>query len=68
MKNRKTSEIIYYIALFLYMALCLYLYINQLKYPVTGRFEADTPVHVSMAVDDGFYYSLTAFVYLLLSF
>ena len=68
MKNRKTSEIIYYIALFLYMALCLYLYINQLKYPVTGRFEADTPVHVCMAVDDGFYYSLTAFVFLLLSF
>lgn len=62
------SDIVFYVALSVYTVLCVYLIMNQLAYPTTGRFEADTPVHVSMAVDDHFMYSITALIYLLFNF
>lgn len=72
MINNKNTEntIKKYISLLImviYGVFCFYLYYNQLIFVGTGRFEADTPVHVSMAVDDGFYYSITAFIYLICS-
>lgn len=36
-------------------------------YPQTGRFESDTVVHVRFAVEEGYYHSLTAPIYLFLS-
>lgn len=67
MNNEKKNNLIslcFYFVILVYTGLCIYLYYNQLCYPLTGLFEADTPVHVSMAVDDHFYYSVTAFIYL----
>ena len=52
-------------SLIVYAGVCGYLYYNQLLNPITGMFEADTPVHVSMAVNDGFCYSLLSYVYVL---
>lgn len=46
-----------------YFGACVYLFYNQTQYPTTGRFESDLPFHISMAVDDRWYYSFTAFVY-----
>ena len=50
----------------LYGALLVYLHYNQLLFEVGGPFEADTPYHVKMAVEDNWYYSFTAFVYVFL--
>jgi len=52
--------------LVLYGILCFYLYYHQLLYPVTGLFESDTSVHVRFAVEEGYYHSLAAFIYVLL--
>lgn len=66
-RNYNIHTIIFCLCLAVYTAICFYLYYNQLLYPITGKFEADTPVHVSMAVEDHFWYSITAFVYLFFS-
>lgn len=50
-----------------YGALSIYLFTNQALYPLTGRFESDLPFHISMAVNDHWYYSFTAYVYVFLS-
>ena len=50
----------------LYGILLVYLHYNQILFEVGGPFEADTPYHIKMAVEDKFYYSFTAFVYMLL--
>ncbi len=45
---------------------CLYLYINQAIQPLDYNnrvFQSDLPYHISMIVDDGWYYSFTAYVY-----
>ncbi len=72
-KNSKlTTEYIIMIAFFVitvvYGGLCFYLYYHQsiqsLGYVPT--FESDLPYHISMVVNDGWYYSLTAFIYLAL--
>lgn len=60
------NRIWFVIALTGYFALLVYLYYNQLLYPVTGRFESDTAIHVQFAVKDGYYHSLAAFIYILL--
>ncbi len=52
-----------------YGLLCLYLYIMQAKQPLDYNnryFQSDLPYHISMIVDDGWYYSFTAYVYRLL--
>ncbi|MCR4895737.1 MAG: hypothetical protein K5891_03060 [Lachnospiraceae bacterium] len=63
----KTIKILSIAGLAAYFFLSLYLYYQQTLYPVTGRFESDLPFHISMAVDDHWYYSFTAYVYLLCS-
>lgn len=52
--------------LVIYGILCFYLYYQQLLYPETGLFESDTSVHVSFAVEEGYYHSLAAFIYVFL--
>lgn len=49
-----------------YGILLVYLHYHQLLFEAGGLFEADTPYHVKMAVDDHWYYSFTAFVYVFL--
>lgn len=75
-KNTRTQEInkgsltvkaVFYFITLVYGLLCLYLFYRQSLMPVYGDslyFESDLPYHISMVVDDGWYYSLTAFIYL----
>ena len=65
-RSEKITEYVFLIALGIYTLLVWYLIYNQLLFPTTGRFEADTPVHVKMAVEDGFVYSLTSIIYVIL--
>lgn len=51
---------------FIYGALLVYLHYNQTLYVKGGTFESDLPFHISMAVEDHWYYSFTAFVYVFL--
>ena len=46
-----------------YGVLLVYLHYNQTFFEIGGPFEADTPYHIRMAVEDNWYYSITAFVY-----
>ena len=65
-KNELPIRIVFYILCALYGGLCLYLFYNQSVQQVHGDsllFESDLPSHISMVVDDGWYYSLTAFIY-----
>lgn len=50
----------------IYGLLCLYLYYMQSIQPMDYNnhyFESDLPYHISMIIDDGWYYSFTAYVY-----
>ncbi len=50
----------------LYGAACLYLYYMQSVQPLDYNnrcFQSDLPYHISMIVEDGWYYSFTAYVY-----
>ena len=68
-KFEKRVKPVFVTAVVIYGCLCCILYYLQLVNYTngTGLYEADTPVHVSMAVVDHFYYSITAFVYLFFS-
>lgn len=65
-------KIIFGIITAVYGGLCLYLYYKQSIQPadkdttVVRLFESDLPFHLSMVIDDGWYYSLTALIYLVL--
>lgn len=53
----------------IYGGLCLYLFYMQSIQPLDYNnrfFQSDLPYHISMIVDDGWYYSFTAYVYQLL--
>ncbi len=68
-KRDKAIKIAFYVLTCVYGILCLYLFYNQsIRAPYSGSnyFESDLPYHISMVVDDGWYYSLTAFIYLAL--
>ncbi len=47
----------------IYGGLLVYLHYNQTLFEVGGPFESDLPYHIKMAVEDNWYYSFTAFVY-----
>ena len=66
-KNKSIGKIVFFIFLLIYTISLIFLYYNQLQYPVTGRFESDTAVHVDFAVNKHYYHSLAAFIYLFLS-
>ena len=71
-KFKKTITVLFWIITLIYGGLCLYLYYKQSIQPAVKDttmvrvFESDLPFHISMVVDDGWYYSLTAIIYLLL--
>ncbi|MBR4084583.1 MAG: hypothetical protein IKK33_09930 [Lachnospiraceae bacterium] len=53
----------------LYGIACLYLYLQQAVQPLDYNnryFQSDLPYHISMIIDDGWYYSFTAYAYQLL--
>ena len=50
----------------IYGGLLVYLHYNQTLFEVGGPFESDLPYHIKMAVEDNWYYSFTAFVYVFL--
>ncbi|MCR4618661.1 MAG: hypothetical protein K5669_10835 [Lachnospiraceae bacterium] len=59
-------KIIFYVLTAVYGGLCFYLFYNQSlqqTYSDSLLFESDLPYHISMVVDDGWYYSLTALIY-----
>lgn len=64
-KERISTMILLAINL-IYGVLLVYLHYNQTLYVKGGAFESDLPFHISMAVDDNWYYSFTAFVYVFL--
>ncbi len=55
----------------LYGAACLYLYYMQSVQPLEENnryFQSDLPYHINMIVEDGWYYSFTAYIYQALYF
>lgn len=63
MKTNKIVTTLLLILILLYGLGCTYLYYNQLFWADTGMFESDLPFHISMAVEDHWFYSLTAICY-----
>ena len=59
----KIATILLVLLNLVYGVLLVYLHYNQTLYVEGGLFEADTPYHIKMAVEDNWYYSITAFVY-----
>lgn len=69
-QGNKKEKYIQYLLLgicILYGFLLVYLFYNQTLFVEGGAFESDTPYHISMAVEDGWYYSFTAYIYLFFS-
>ena len=65
--DNKSFKIIFAASLIVYAAACFYLFYNQLVSTTPSLFSSDTSVHVRMAVEDGFLYSLNSYIYLLFS-
>ena len=62
----KIITILLMIANLIYGGLLVYLHYNQTLFEVGKPFESDLPFHIKMAVEDNWYYSFTAFVYVFL--
>jgi len=65
----KAVRICFWIIMGLYGGLCLYLFYMQSVQPLdydNRYFQSDLPYHISMIIDDGWYYSFTAYIYQLL--
>ncbi len=66
-EKNKILRIIMHIAVALYGAACLWLYYQQsvTVLPKEGlvAYQSDLPLHISMIVEDGWYYSFTAYAY-----
>jgi len=71
-KFNTVISIVFWIITAIYGALCLYLYYKQSiqttdkNISIVRLFESDLPFHISMVIDDGWYYSITALIYLAL--
>lgn len=66
MDQTKKNKITLYLLtalLVVYGLACAYLYYQQSFFVKGGSFESDLPFHISMAVDDHWFYSLTAVLY-----
>lgn len=67
-KINKINRIVYGVSLSAYFVALFFLFYKQLTvYPVNGQFESDTFVHLRFAVEDGYFYSLSSFVYAFLN-
>lgn len=65
-KNEKYIVAFLWLVIGIYGALCLYLYYMQSIQPLDYNnryFQSDLPYHISMLIDDGWYYSFTAYIY-----
>jgi len=64
--SNKYVKYLYIFLLMVYGAACLYLFymqsVQSLDYN-NRYFQSDLPFHISMIIDDGWYYSFTAYVY-----
>ena len=70
-KAEKNIPPLWLIGLFIYGALCFYLFYMQSIQPLDENnryFQSDLPYHISMIIDDGWYYSFTAYAYQVLHF
>lgn len=69
-KNEKNYiKLIRWFVLATYGAVCLYLFYMQSIQPLDYNnryYQSDLPYHISMIIDDGWYYSFTAYAYQLL--
>ncbi len=68
-KRQSIWVLLLWIILVIYGVACLYLYYMQSIQPLdydNRYFQSDLPYHISMIVDDGWYYSFTAYAYQLL--
>lgn len=68
-KYELAVRIFFYIVTAVYGALCIYLFYMQSIQPLDDNnryFQSDLPYHISMIIDDGWYYSLTAYLYVFL--
>lgn len=62
----KYEKPISWVILSIYGAVCLYLFYMQSIQPLDYNnryFQSDLPYHISMIIDDGWYYSFTAYAY-----
>ncbi len=66
-EKRERKSIVLFIMLhmtiLLYGVSMVYLFYKQTQWTDGAVFESDLPVHIRMIIEDGWYYSLTAFVY-----
>lgn len=63
---RKWALLLLWGAIIVYGALCVYLYYMQSVQPLDDNnryFQSDLPYHISMIIEDGWYYSFTAYIY-----
>ncbi len=70
-KNQKSKGVLIclWAAVLLYGGMCLYLFYMQSIQALDANnryFQSDLPYHISMILDDGWYYSFTAYAYKLL--
>lgn len=68
-RYKTAVRIFFYIMTVIYGGLCIYLFYRQSVQPLDDNnryFQSDLPYHISMIIDDGWYYSLTAYAYILL--
>lgn len=63
MKKSRILQRVLWALIFLYGVFCTYLYYKQTFHVAGMPYESDLPYHISMAVDDHWFYSLTAFIY-----
>ena len=68
MDNKRSKYVVFilWIGVLIYGGLCLYLFLMQSIQPLdydNRYFQSDLPYHISMIIDDGWYYSFTAYPY-----
>lgn len=70
MEQKKDRRIFAHMAIAFYGLACLWLYFQQSIADLTVEgnipYQSDLPLHISMVVEDGWYYSFTAYAYKLL--
>lgn len=68
-RNNKVWQVLSFLVLAAYGVACFYLHYMQSIQPAEYEnryFQSDLPYHISMIIEDGWYYSFTAYVYQIL--
>lgn len=70
--RKKAGRISVHILTWIYGAACLWLFYHQSVADLSGQgalpYQSDLPLHISMVIEDGWYYSFTAYAYKALYF